>query len=195
MNKTPASNETKLGLLDHAELNKYEAVGLKKTWDYLLDHQNDNLDSLLVNQAHKYGFDFLYEWAGKYRTTTPLVGNLEPPAPHQITELMINLFGDLNYRINEIDADNLEDLVKLLAWFEHKFIVIHPYPNTNGRMGRLLANFILLRLGYPLLDYSNRSDDRASYIKAMQEADAKDYARLETFIAEELKKSIEQNMS
>ncbi|MDA1020290.1 MAG: Fic family protein [Cyanobacteria bacterium] len=195
MNQTPASNETKLGILDHVELNQHEAVGLKKTWDFLLNNQSDDLDSLLINKAHKHGFDFLYEWAGKYRTTTPLVGNLEPPAPHQITELMINLFNDLNYRTNEIDVDNLEKVVQLLAWFEHKFIVIHPYSNTNGRMGRLLTNFILLRLGYPLLDYSNRSEDRASYIQAMHDADNKDYERLETFIAEELSKAIKQNMS
>lgn len=39
MNQTPASNETKLGILDHVELNQHEAVGLKKTWDFLLNNQ------------------------------------------------------------------------------------------------------------------------------------------------------------
>lgn len=193
MNKTPASNETKLGILDHAELNQNEAVGLKKTWDYLYDHQEDVLDTILVNKAHKSGFDFLYHWAGKYRITTPLVGNLEPPAPHLIPELMINLFNDLNYKLNNLH-DDLVELVKLLAWFEYRFIFIHPYPNTNGRMGRLLTNYILIKLGYPILDYSNRSENRDAYIKSMQEADQMNFENLEIFIAKELNKAI-KNMS
>jgi Fic family protein len=194
MNKTPASNETKLGILDHAELNKHEIKGLKNTWEYLVSHQEETMDTLLINKAHKFGFDFLYNWAGKYRTSTPLVGNLEPPAPHLIPELMINLFNDLIYRLNNFDSDNLEELVKLLAWFEYRFIFIHPYPNTNGRTSRLLTNYILLKLGYPILDYSNRSENRAAYIQAMQEADEKNFENLEIFIAEELNKAL-KNMS
>ena len=112
MNKTPASSETKLGILDHADLNKHEAVGLKKTWDYLLEHSNEDFDTLLVNRAHKEGFGFLYDWAGRYRTTRPIVGNLEPPAPHQITELMINLFDDLGYKLDNLDVDDLEVVVR-----------------------------------------------------------------------------------
>jgi Fic family protein len=192
MNQTLASNETKLGILNHEELNKHEAKGLKNTWEFLVSHQEEVFDTLLVNQAHKYGFNFLYDWAGKYRITTPLVGNLQLPPPHLITEQMINLFNDLNYKLDNLDKQNLEDLVKLLAWFEHRFIFIHPYTNTNGRMARLLVNYILLKLGYPILDYSNRSENRTSYIKAMQEADHNDFERLEIFIAQELNKSLNQ---
>jgi fido (protein-threonine AMPylation protein) len=130
MNQTPASNETKLGILNHEELNKHEAKGLKNTWEFLVSHQEEVFDTLLVNQAHKYGFNFLYDWAGKYRITTPLVGNLQPPPPHLITE--------------------------------------------------------------QILDYSNRSENRTSYIKAMQEADHNDFGRLEIFIAQELNKSLNQ---
>jgi len=53
MNKTPASNETKLGILDHDELNQHEAVGLKKTWDYLVNHQEAALDTLLLSKHIK----------------------------------------------------------------------------------------------------------------------------------------------
>lgn len=190
MDQTPASNETKLGILDFEELNKYEAQGLKQTWDYLVNHIDDKFDSLFVNRAHKFGFGFLYDWAGNYRTTIPLVGSLEPPAPHLLTELMHNLFADLSYRLENSDLDNLESVVKLIAWFEYRFIYIHPYTNTNGRMGRLLANFILLKIGYPILNYSNRSMDRKAYIQAMREADNNDFKSLEIFIANELKEAI-----
>ena len=57
MNQTPATNETKLGILDHKDLNQQEEI----------------FDSLIVNQAHKEGSGFLYDWAGRYRTTTTLI--------------------------------------------------------------------------------------------------------------------------
>jgi Fic family protein len=190
MNQTPASNETKIGILSHTELNLYEIKALKLTWEYLLDHQSDELNAVLINKAHKFGFDYIYEWAGKYRTNTPVVGNIEPPAPYLIPELMINLFNDLNFKLINFNLNNLEDIVKLLAWFEYRFIFIHPYHNTNGRMGRLISNFILLRLGYPILDYSNRSENRKDYIHAMQEADLRNFEFLEIFIAKELNKAL-----
>jgi Fic family protein len=60
-------------------------------------------------------------------------------------------------------------------------------------MGRLISNFILLRLGYPILDYSNRSENRKEYIHAMQEADVKNFELLEIFIAKELNKALSKN--
>lgn len=192
MNKdaTPASNETKLGLLNHDDLNIHEAYALEKTWKYLLDHNSEKLDLLLVNQSHKHGFDSLYDWAGQFRRTTPMVGQLQVPEPHQLTELLKRLFDDLDYKIQNLDKDNIDEVINLLTWFEYKFIWIHPYTNTNGRMARLLSNFILIKLGYPPLQYANRSADRKKYIEAMHKADDNDFEQLENFIADELDKAI-----
>lgn len=193
-NTTPASNETKLGLLDHEELNINEAYALEETWSYLLEHQDDRLDVILLNLAHKSGFGFLYDWAGQFRRSTPMVGQLQIPEPHQIMELLKRLFDDLDYKIQNLDKENIDEVIDLLAWFEYKFIWIHPYANTNGRMGRLLSNFILIKLGFPPLQYANRSADRKKYIQAMNQADSKDFSKLQNFIANELDKAI-RNMS
>ncbi len=57
-------------------------------------------------------------------------------------------------------------------------------------MGRLLANFILIKLNFPPLQYANRSEDRKKYIEAMHKADDNDFEQLENFIADELDKAI-----
>lgn len=191
MNNTPASNETKLGLLDHESLNKYEAYGLEQMWKFLLKHRDEKLESLLVNQAHRFGFDFLYDWAGQYRKTRPLVGQLLVPEYYKVAELMKMLFDDLDYKIDSIDCENIESIIELVTWFEYKFIWIHPYANTNGRTGRMLSNFILVKLGYPPLKYANRSKVREKYIEAMRYGDAGDLTELENFIASELEEAIE----
>lgn len=190
MSKTPASYETNLGILDQKTLNLYEALCLKKVWDFLVKNRERGLDSGFVNKAHQHGFGFLYAWAGIYRRTTPLVGHLAPPAPHLISELMKNLFDDLEYRIKFLKKNHIEEIIQLTAWFEHRFICIHPYQNTNGRMGRLLSNHLLAKLHYPPLIYSNRSKNRRAYIAAMRKADQGNFSFLENFIAKELSEAI-----
>jgi Fic family protein len=43
---------------------------------------------------------------------------------------------------------------------------LHPFRDGNGRTGRLLSNFILLRAGHPLLIV--RLEDRSAYISSLK---------------------------
>jgi hypothetical protein len=49
-------------------------------------------------------------------------------------------------------------------------------------MGRLLTNYILIKLGYPILGYSNRPENRGEYIQAMRNADNKDFEGLQKLL-------------
>ena len=44
---------------------------------------------------------------------------------------------------------------------------LHPFRDGNGRTGRLLSNFILLRAGHPLLII--KLEDRSEYISALKQ--------------------------
>ncbi len=80
----------------------------------------------------------------------------------------------------------------LAALFHHKFEKIHPFMDGNGRTGRILFNYILLKNDYP--PGIIRRKNRSSYIDALQEADKeelfksapKHYEKLIQFIADEL---------
>lgn len=58
---------------------------------------------------------------------------------------------------------------------------IHPFLDGNGRVGRLLLNLMLLRLGYaPAIIYKR---DRARYLAALRKADAGDPGALGELVA------------
>ena len=55
----------------------------------------------------------------------------------------------------------------LAAIMHNQFEYIHPFQDGNGRVGRLLLNFVLLKNKYPPIDIS--LEDRAEYYLTLQE--------------------------
>ena len=92
---------------------------------------------------------------------------------------------------------------RLLAWYdEHKgkmyplelafkfhqqFEKIHPFADGNGRVGRMLLNYILIKAGYyPIII---RKTHRNHYLKALQAADIGRYVPLMRFALEKAKET------
>lgn len=79
-------------------------------------------------------------------------------------------------------------LPTLLARLHHDFIRIHPFDDGNGRVVRLLLNFVPLRVG--LLPLVVKSRDRRRYLEVIAFADAGDLRPLGDFFAEALRWSL-----
>ena len=56
--------------------------------------------------------------------------------------------------------------IEIAAQFHKHFIFLHPFRDGNGRLGRLLSNFILVKLGHPMILIE--STDREKYIGALK---------------------------
>lgn len=73
------------------------------------------------------------------------------------------------------------NLPECLAEVHDGFERVHPFIDGNGRTGRLVLNLVLVRLGYPPVVILK--EQRAAYLRAMQQADNGDYGALGEILA------------
>jgi len=88
-----------------------------------------------------------------------------PPIPAELDFLLTDFFDWYNKNKNNIHSVELAALVHL------KFVTIHPFGDGNGRISRVMMNFILKKHKFPLLDipYIKRS----GYYNALERSQVK----------------------
>lgn len=185
-NWTPSPDDNKLDLTDKNLINEYEAKGIAaaELFVFELDSETEISTQLLL-EIHRIAFSELYDWAGSWRKTTVTVGQLTPPYPSKVLQLMYQFIDNLNYKIR--NATTQQNHVDCLTFAHYEFIRIHPFNNGNGRTGRILMNIVALKFGYkPLELYYREGDSRKTYIDAMKSADNGNFEPLTTLIRKEL---------
>ena len=108
--------------------------------------------------------------AGQYKSRpnsviTATGERFEYASPEETPALMTDLIDWYNGAVDEGKLSALE----LASLFHYRYIRIHPFEDGNGRIARLLVNFILLRAGYPMIIV--RSDDKDKYLSALNRCD------------------------
>lgn len=94
----------------------------------------------------------------------------------------------LSYLLNVNDSLEFSNH-EIAVHFHHKLVQIHPFPNGNGRISRLMADIIFQKLEGKTLYWGNTnlvnvSEVRKKYINALRKADAGDYSDLIEFTKE-----------
>ncbi len=79
------------------------------------------------------------------------------------------LMADLVDWYNQAESDGRMTPIELAALFHYRYIRIHPFEDGNGRMARLMVNYILARHGWPMIVVRNRNKNE--YINALHETD------------------------
>ncbi len=77
----------------------------------------------------------------------------------------------------------------LAALFHYRFIRIHPFDDGNGRVARILMNFILMQFGYPPVII--KTEDKENYYAVLRLADADELEPFIEYIAQNLVRSLE----
>ncbi len=194
--------ETAFGILPRSKVIPLEREGVKRALNFILklSENKTSVTPEVILDIHKEGFGFIYpDWAGKFRAIDVTVGEYEPPHYSRVPELVKNLCDDLVERLKHVPAQGdqekfLVETISLLAWFQHRFVWIHPFKDYNGRLARLLTNLLTLNLGLPVFEIkAERKQDRDQYIRAMKLADKHNLSKLEDLVTKALEESL-QNM-
>lgn len=132
------------------------------------------LDYSGLLDLHREMFGEVRGWAGRPRTEELNIG----VSWTQIQERLYNLLEDLR----AWDESKM-DPIELATRLHHGTVLIHPFPNGNGRWGRMVTNIWLALRGMPIIDWPERllgtdSPARNDYIAALNAADQGDFEPL-----------------
>lgn len=144
-----------------------EVENHEKAFDFMYTYQDDlSLDFILKMHALLLQ-NIDDEITGKIRDFNVMIsGSVFKPVPHEHVDFeMKEFFIWYEEAKKKLHPFEIAGLVHLY------FVTIHPFGDGNGRMARLLLNFILKRHEYPMLNilYKERED----YYGALQECQIK----------------------
>lgn len=105
-----------------------------------------------------------------------------------VTETPI-LMGELIEWLREEENKNELHPVALAALLHYKFVRIHPFDDGNGRISRLLMNYILFKNNLPPVIIKSR--EKSKYLSALNQADTGNINAFINFIANELNWSLD----
>ena len=110
--------------------------------------------------------------AGQYKTRpNSVITRYGDRFEYASPEETLSLMADLVDWYNKSEQEGKLSPVELAALFHYRYIRIHPFEDGNGRIARLMVNFILTRHNYPMVVV--RSRKKSEYLEALHQTDLK----------------------
>ena len=161
------------------ELNEAEQINIGQALRWATARKKrDVLDQNFLRQLHKRMFGDVWRWAGQYRTSARNIG----VDAYRITMDVHQAIDDACYWIEHKTYPPDEIAVR----FSHRLVAIHPFPNGNGRVSRLIGDLLAQQLEQEPFTWGRANlvdvgETRARYIEALRAADNHDIKPLLLF--------------
>ena len=160
-----------------------EVKGQEYALNFLTEVMNQK-EKISLRMIREFNSLIMINGGGTFKTLpNEIVGaNFKTSPPHLVEE-------HLNKLIENFYNSN-EDIIKKVAVFHADFEKIHPFPDGNGRTGRLLMNLELMKERFPITIIKKK--DREDYYNALEKAHSNDdYEDIISFIENNVEKSFE----
>ncbi len=151
------------------ELNEVEQIGIADAERWASSRKRNALDEDFLCQLHRRMFGDVWKWAGTYsQEVNRRIGSDR----WQIGPDLRVLLDDVRYWI-EHQTFSLDEIA---VRFHHRLVLIHPFPNGNGRHSRLAADLLIVQLGGQRFTWGSGNlaapaDLRRRYVDALHAAD------------------------
>ena len=160
-----------------SEREIFEAKNLARVVSYIdVRAKEQELSLEVILSLHKMLISNIRDdIAGRFRTGNEYVrvGSHIAPPPQEVVDRLEKMLAQYN-------AASHENIIKRIALLHLTFEYIHPFIDGNGRIGRVINNYLLIREGY--VPVNIKFIDRKMYYDAFKEFDEK----ASTIIMEEI---------
>ncbi len=143
----------------------YEAINHKEALNIVFENLQEKreFDERFIKKLNETINKYIKETSGFRKVQVFIQGSDHiPPEPEKIPNLM-------NYYIYNYNND-IEDIFLKIAKYHIEFEKIHPFEDGNGRTGRLLLNYELLKNDLPPVVISK--DERVKYFEFIRKNDS-----------------------
>lgn len=182
--QTPLNEEEKEGLkiktiATHQELDEFEQQNIEAALGWLMKKKISSelfLSEKFIKELHKKMFGLVWSWAGTFRKSNKNIG----VEWRTIAVDLKKLFDDCFYWLENKTFSEEEIAIR----FKHRVVFIHPFPNGNGRLSRLMADVMMEKVfKKPVFSWGgmNINTDNKLYLKAIREADQGNFKPLIKF--------------
>jgi len=160
------------------ELDQLEQQNIQEGYNWLSRQRKftDFLTEEFLLALHLKLFGSVWSWAGSFRHTDKNIG-----VDHLYIGVELrSLLDDARYWIK----NGVYGREEFAAYFHHRLVKIHPFPNGNGRHARIMTDVILEKvLDVAPINWGTRTlvtdgEHRQTYIQALRAADSHDYRAL-----------------
>ncbi|KAK2723789.1 protein adenylyltransferase Fic-like [Artemia franciscana] len=173
---------------DKNVLEVKEIIGLQTAVNYLrssLLKKQEQISEAVILKLHDHVLGLVNpNESGAYRRVQVYVGGRKCPSYQEVHNRMQEFIKWLN----SDEARRLHPL-KYAALAHFKLVFIHPFVDGNGRVSRLLMNFLLMKAKYPLVIIQKEKKDE--YFQAIRDGVLGDINPFVRFIAQEIDKTLD----
>ena len=162
----------------------YEAQNHFEALNFLKKYKGD-LNEEFILKIHAIILKNVSErFAGRYRITSVRIfgSDVKFPSSEKVPQLIKNLMYWYKKNKNKYHQFELAMLVSM------KLVTIHPFIDGNGRVSRLVMNFLLSKKDYPWINIYNKQ--RQIYLQAIRRANDEDYFLITPILITTLKENL-----
>jgi len=152
--------------------------------NFITNYKGDLNEPFLLKLHSIILKDISERFAGRYRENPVRIfrGDVRFPDYEKVPQLVKNLI--YWYKLNKPKMHPFE----LAVIFSMKLVSIHPFVDGNGRISRLIMNFLLKKKGYPWINIYMKQ--RAEYLRAVRQANDEKYKPVLEFAIKSLKENM-----
>jgi cell filamentation protein len=182
-----------LGIKSKEEMEQIETLELERVTNKAIDFydRGHRFTAGDICDMHRWWLGSIFEWAGHYRKVMMSKGGFPFAAPLQIPQLMAEFERKELTRLTPCNFASHEEVAEALAVVHTELMLIHPFREGNGRLGRLLSILMALQADLPPLDFSIvEGKKKAAYIEAVQAGMDRDYRPMTRVFSEVISRTL-----